>query len=174
MFDKERFHIVQNPSEGRLIEIWLTMENEGLVDAVFYDGIIDSLKKFRDFSGKHLYSFYYDARLVGFSWLSHFDPAPKGSEKHGACRLHYCTFKAGRRILRPATEHWIDFLLNYYDFLLGHTPDCNKAGINFLKRVGFTVIGKIPEFAFIAKEGRKCDLIISFKKKGALADESDK
>jgi hypothetical protein len=161
MFDKERFHIVQNPSEGRLIEMWLTMENEGLVDVVFYDGIIDSLKKFMNFSGKHLYSFYYDAQLVGFSWLTHLETTSAGK----SCRLHYCTFRAGKRILRPATEHWINFLLKHYDFLFGHTPENNHSGVTFLKRVGFKVIGKIPEFAFIAKEGSKCDLIISYKKK---------
>lgn len=79
---------------------------------------------------------------------------------------HHATMDLGRAVL----DHWFGKM--EFDVIAGTTPRANRAAISFIKRLGFQIIGDIPDFTMY--EGVRCASANSFmtrdmwtKRKGA-------
>jgi hypothetical protein len=59
---------------------------------------------------------------------------------------------------RAVLDHW--FLNMGFDVIAGITPRANRAAIAFIKRLGFHIIGDVPEFTMY--EGKRCASATSF------------
>ncbi len=93
--------------------------------------------------------------FVGFFTVS--------QEGEGVGRVNHCFFREvwGRahRIAEPIIER----LLTRFPVLRGATPETNRAGIKFIGRCGFTVLGTVPGGAWLAHEGRRVGLVESYR-----------
>ena len=136
--------------DHKMIELYHKMESLGLVEVVFFNGEIDTADKFLFMMKSHgnVVNVVLDGEdIVFLSWLNTFDV--------NSAFAHFCAFPeiwGGRavEVAQMVIKYWFDFKHNdeyVLDIILGKIPTINKRAINFIQKVGFTIVGEIPLLA---------------------------
>ena len=131
-----------------LFDVYRLMENDGLVETVFYPGGVTGPVAFVEFAiadGIELRTVYHGYDVVGVVWLSY--------AQGRACMVDFC-------ILRRFWEHQREIGIwtvrqylepvnpatgkPYLSALYGLTPAVYRHAISFIKSLGFRILGKIP------------------------------
>ena len=103
--------------------------------------------------------------IVAVAWLN--------GISHNHAFAHYCCFpeiwgKDTVTVMRQSLKYWFGFKADakpMLDIILGRTPASNKLAVAFLKRVGMTVLGEIPDIGIDAYTGTKTGIIFSYIKR---------
>jgi hypothetical protein len=128
--------------------LWWQMEADGIVEKLFSEGFIVTAEELISWlKGK--------GNLVTMTFVGE-EPAVLGwvngiKSNHGY--VHYCVMKSfwgytqylGRKIL----GHYFDIKTHstgepYFKVLVGMTPDRNRLAVKIAEKVGFTIVGTIP------------------------------
>jgi hypothetical protein len=147
---------------GWLRAAWRGLLRDGSVPQVFWSDPPRTEAEFIGFAldrGKDLGLIFTGQgppdQLAGFFWL-----VPSGP---GAAYIHHCFFKEtwGRAsaLARPILER----LLEQYHLLRGATPETNRAGLAFVRRMGFTILGAVPQAVFLSQENRRVGVVESYR-----------
>ncbi len=136
----------RNFKDSEILLLYDRMVEDGTVNTVFQDGIIncreDFLHEMKTSSRLHI---VVDEEPVSIVWLNRFEGK--------TARLHFCFFKKawgersveiGRFICRELLQYQIEGEY-IFDALIGRIPAGNKAAIGFFKKVGVEFIGELPE-----------------------------
>lgn len=152
------------------------MKNEGMADTVFYDEEINRVSFLRrmKYGPCHMYVAMMDKAVAGFAWLSNIEGR--------SAWLNFYVFKnywcgpaemIARECLRhilhiPAAEGGYCF-----DVLMGITPVRNKAASEFICRAGCKVVGRVPQAAWLLKEGKSVPGFMVYCTRDELQDMGD-
>ena len=154
-------------SDTYLKSLWQKMEEQNLVQKVFYAGEIKDEQGWINLckNPRNILHLVLDEEneAVSVIWLN-------GLQMSFAF-AHFVCFKKiwGKRTKEVADEsfkHWFSFKKKddtpLFDVIIGKTPDANISAINFIKRIGMNVIGTIPNIAYDIYLGKKMGLVISY------------
>lgn len=163
----EGFGILLNPSEEQLEEIYEGIRSGGYLDSVFYEGGIETPWAFINFAKDPFNTFFamhYKGTIEACAWLNCFEGRtarvhfstlpickPGHSIKHGLNFTRWC-------LTAPNPEHLGHSWLNT---LVGCTPANNKLALRFIKRIGFKIMGQIPEALVPVKSQTFTDIVVS-------------
>lgn len=135
-----------NFKDSEIMGLYDKMVSEGTSDIVFYDGIIKNREMFLSEmkSNRCKLHILFDKEPIAIVYLNMFEGR--------TARFHFCAFskiwggeaiKAGRFICGE--------ILNYkyeedyiFDALTGRIPVSNKKAVEYLKKMGAVIAGKIP------------------------------
>lgn len=146
--------------------LWYRMLNEGIHQMVFYDGKImdsDTWIAFAKSPGIVMHVVQLENKGPGMiAWLTDFGPT-------SAC-CHFLTYKdaAPNRIemARKTIEYWFGWHRDNGEpqiyTLCGRTPDNNRAARLFLRKIGWKVLGIIPDMTYDAYQEKRVGLVISY------------
>lgn len=134
------------------------MVRDGVAPIVFHDGEVrssDDFLKMVKGLGVALYVVFYDDDPAGLIWLTHFEAK--------SCRVHFTSFseiwdedtvaigkEAINQVLYMTTTVGGDDYV--FDVLLGLIPSRNVRAIKWLKKVGLTIVGEIPNALWDAEK----------------------
>lgn len=145
-------------------KVFDTMESDETLQIVFCDGSVSDRDYFLKFMKveNNLVSFiFYKNKIVGFAWIN-------GISKN-YCYSHFCLFKSvwGKKtdtIGRMLIDYWMGFKDEsgdgLFDILIGMIPSFNTSAINFIKKLGYVVIGEVPMIA--RRQSTKGPMTISY------------
>lgn len=150
---------------GLLEEVWRRIEEERLVESLFYDGSVLCLEGFireiaRD--GCLPFAVMGDGELAAFSWLN----CITGK----AARTHFVIFKKfrGRKLRLIIGPHLYKYILTrrdgmgyLFDCLYGITPKCNPLAWKAALSCGWKESGEIANACYMANERRSVNGIIT-------------
>ena len=138
----------QNMTAGALDKAYSQMRYEELDRVVFYDGSITNSESFTAFAlgeGVETRFVYHNKELCGFVWLNN----PLGL----ACMVHFCLFRPYfiyqreigfwvlKQYLKPINPQTGEV---YIKALYGITPKVYRHTLDFIKSIGFRILGEIP------------------------------
>tara|TARA_R110000868_G_scaffold72223_4_gene210795 strand:- start:16684 stop:17277 length:594 start_codon:yes stop_codon:yes gene_type:complete len=142
-------------AEELLAEAYFRMKADGNLPIVYYDRVPTLLEFlnvhtgqnaerivlgcFREETGKPL-------EFCGFGWSM--NPMVVGDKRKADCG--FCFFKGPRRVDTVAFGRMMlgcFFQVFSIDALFGMTPEDNKLAVRYIKRVGMSLHGPVPEFA---------------------------
>lgn len=143
---------------GAIRGLYERLEREGLYESFFYARQQTSADGFLAYSIKEAWSFTIerDGVVIGFAMLSDFDGE--------SARIHVCFFREGwADTLRAARAgfKWLLTACPSVTVLHGVTPASNTLMVRFLKKAGFTVVGRVPRALSTACCGT-VDAVISY------------
>jgi hypothetical protein len=146
--------------------LWHKMGQQGLIGIVFNDGRIANAEQFLKMAQNKntlLHTTWNDEnKPLLVAWLTDFG-------KNYAFG-HFVFFKETwgritREIGHQTIEYWWGFKENgnhIFDVILGYIPNTNKMAINFIKNMGFTIVGEIPKIWFDAYNNKYQNLTITY------------
>lgn len=155
-------------SDDLIKALFYTMQRDKINDVVFYDGTVkdaESFVKFMKDSKILPVIILKEINPVGFAWLSNLS--------HAHAFAHFAYFKEvwGRdtiNIGKKLTSYWFSIPgsdgKQLIKTLLGVTPTFNKKAISYVKKLGWTILGEIPEMYFNPYLNENVDVVLSFKK----------
>lgn len=134
---------IRTISDNDIKDIFSRMKQEGTLKTVFYNESItneDEFLRFFKCGSNFIVVAYLDKEMCGFGWINNLNKT--------YAFTHFCFFK----------EYWGEktdgigkACLDYFDswdsfkVFVGMVPAFNKRAIKFVKRMGYTEIGTIPE-----------------------------
>lgn len=142
-----------------LAAIWHQMEKEGKTKKNFFDGSINSLLSWLEFiKNRQVFPVLIvdldKKEIKGVAWLN-----TVGHD--GVAEAHY--FALGRYVRGGA-----ELVLGYWKtfpglrLIVGYTPESYKTPIKLLKKLGFKVIGTIPDYFHKLYENKREGAIVSY------------
>lgn len=134
--------------DSAIMALFDTMESEGLVDTVFYDGSVQDRETFLNVMKANYLGMVVEEKPIAFFWLT--------DRNARRCQIHFCFFKEarGKRALEVG-KFILDVLAGaHLDCLVGYIPDFNKPAISFFKRLGVEFAGTIPHGIYNHRTGR--------------------
>lgn len=143
-----------------LLDIHAAMARDELLPVVFYDGSCQQPGEFVRFvrSGIIFFAVYDDdEQLMAIWWLTDFSGR--------AARINFCVMRPyfGQAFdIGKAVCHYV-LDSQYLDAVYGITPECNRAAIRFVKRLGFRQLATLP-YA-IDYNGRICSGVLTIKER---------
>jgi hypothetical protein len=143
-----------------ILALAVQMKQEGVFHKVFYDGLVVSPEEFlaaMQRPGIAAVFFFDGHEPIGFAWLNGF--------VGGLAFVHFCGLRAARgKTLnggRLAFAYWMK-VFTFLSVILGVTPANNKLALRYIKKVGMTVLGEIPNVLYDAYEGEKVAAVLSY------------
>ena len=135
--------------DSDIMSLYDTMESEGLVDTVFYDGSVRDRETFAGVMKRNFMCVVVEEKKpIAFFWLT--------DRNARRAQIHFCFFKEarGKRAVEVGT-----FILNALskaklDCLIGYIPAFNQPAIQFFKRLGVQFAGTIPNGIYNHKTGK--------------------
>ena len=160
---------IYNFSDSYLGKVFRRIVMEGTVHKVFYDDSVRNTTEFIDFLKRDDHSVFFvkfKGEHVGFFWLSPFIQK--------SAFINYCFYKTfwGKETLK-ISQTCLDYILhekNAYgeyviDVLLGLTPANNKLALRFSKKIGMTVLGKVPGLITYCRHNNTVAGVLSYKRR---------
>ncbi len=143
-----------------LLHIASLMRSEGTFERVFYDGVLRSPEDFVEYMHRpsNLPVFFfrgYDP--LGFAWLN--------GIRGGTAFAHFCGLKSARGYTREAGALGLRYWLSAFDFLsvfLGVIAGNNQPAVRYVERIGFKVLGEIPNLVFDAYAGGRVPGVLTY------------
>jgi RimJ/RimL family protein N-acetyltransferase len=181
MAEKKEFQWLQPPfmlmpyvvQEGMfapedLISLHNRIKEEGLWDTVFHDNPQMNLLEFMNFFSARGVMLQIIHTVEGdviqdkaaIAWLS-------GVEQYGdslRAIASFCVFRDYQnpvivdRMAKMVFSYWFDEL--GMEIVIGMTPESNSHAVNFIKRIGFIEIGRIPKYSYL--KGSKTPCVITY------------
>jgi hypothetical protein len=146
-------------SDETLVNIWQTIEQEGKIESLFYDGsikdVIDWIKFIK--SPGIFPIIVWDSikkKIVHILWLK---------DCFDLCAwVHHVSIGPYQRgVWEACRDHWKKF--DSLKLLLGLTPSTNPKAVKILKKIcKFNIVGEIPWVCNMAYEGKRVSGIISY------------
>ena len=144
----------RNVPDEILTDVWERMVAEGKDKRVFYRGSVTTLEQWMTFiKARHNYPLFVvddeDNRVVTVAWANNYN--------EGTIHGHFCTLGRYRDgIGEKVLEYWKALPDpeggQLVRVVYGITPT-SKGVVKFLKRIGFTALGEIPEFIKVQPNG---------------------
>ena len=153
-----------NIGEHDVLKVYFKALEQGLIETVFWDGSLPDERSFlRMCQNPHnVVAFAVDEQLtsVGFAWLS--------SMTGSYAFAHFCLFKdiwggGAEELGKLYLDYWFSLSGEepLFDTILGAIPGFNRLAQNYVERIGFQHLGKIPNM--LKGENRKEDAIIFYR-----------
>ena len=161
-------------SDGTVKAIWEQMRQENIVKRMFYDGsVCDEMKFLAWMKSPHkiIHTMWDEGEIAALCLLT-------GYNGHSAIG-HYCIFKKFLRekaneIAKQAIEYWFSWKTKNGEpalhSIVGFTPDNNRLAIKMLPRMGFTIVGTIPDLAWNAYKKKRVGITISYRRRQENGD----
>ncbi len=141
---------------------------DGTVNQIFYDGNTNNREAFFNFMrnpNNVPQWILVDQIPSGVCWLNGMGP--------GYAFAHYGLFKetwgkTTEDIAKECQKYWFSMQNNgeyLLDILLGMTPTFNRKAAHFLNKIGWTILGEIPNLHYVPHLGRKTSILISYKQR---------
>ena len=138
--------------DSDIMGLFDTMETEGLVDTVFYDGSVQDREVFLNaMKNNCLCVVVDDKEPIAFFWLT--DRQAKRAQ------IHFCFFKEamGRKAIEVAKFIIEAMMKTDLDCIVGYIPCFNYRAINLFKEIGVEFAGVIKNGIYRHKNGRSED-----------------
>lgn len=136
------------------------MVREGTFHRVFYDGHITTPEQFLATMQKpaNVPVFFFDGtEPLGFAWLNGLNG--------GLAFAHFGGLKSARgrsvRVGQLALAYWMKNF-TFLRLILGITPQPNRLAVRFIERIGFRVLGEIPNVLWDAYQAERVPAVISY------------
>lgn len=157
-------------TDTQLMGIYLKMLKHRLVDKVFIMGEADTPEKFIKVmkNSRNAVNIVVDdsGECLTLSWLN------RWGFNHAF--VHHCFFpeawgKSSVEIGKMILKYWFSMKKDsgepILDVIMGKTPESNRLAVKFIKRMGFTIIGTVPDICFDIKSGKKIGAVFSYIKR---------
>jgi hypothetical protein len=143
-----------------LYSLAIQMVQEGTFHLVFYDGTITTPEAFKATMQKpaNVPVFFFDGtEPLGFAWLNGLNS--------GLAFAHFGGLKAAKgrsvKIGQLAVRYWMANF-KFLQVILGITPQPNRLAVRFIERIGFRVLGEIPNVLWDAYRAEKVSAVLSY------------
>jgi len=151
-----------NVPDKILVTIWAMILNEGKYDDLFYDRGIKTYEEWLEFIKSPLnypVIIFEGETIHAIAWLNY-------AERVSA-RCHFITFgQYHKQIGQTIINYWKNLRgsngQQLIHVLIGITPEDNYKMVKLMKLIGFTVLGSIPHFCYIAKDDRMSGASIGY------------
>jgi len=155
-------------TDGVLREIWQKIVEQGLMQVVFYRGQITSEDDFIKLAkaSHNVIHFIFtkdEGQIALVAWLNDIHET--------FATAHFLIFqemwgKQSRNLGKLSLQYWFDFKKNdgspLLDVIIGKTPHTYEIVINYLKKLGMTVLGVVPYVDYDIYKDEKIGHAISF------------
>ena len=156
---------VRSISDEKMIGVFNRVKELGLLESLFYSGEVDTPEKFLMLvkAKQNVVNVVIENDVIVFiSWLNDF-----GSNSAFA---HFCAFpeiwgNGSVKIGKDVIKYWFDFKkYDEYilDVIIGKDPTVNKKAINYIKKLGLTIVGDIPLLAHGFDKNKKVGDTIAY------------
>jgi hypothetical protein len=148
---------IQTMTNSDIMALFDTMETEGLVDTVFYDGSVQDREAFLSVMKSNCLCVVEEDKMpIAFFWFT--DRQAKRAQ------IHFCFFKAARgRKAREVAKFIIESIMKTdLDCIIGYIPKFNCPAINLLKKIGVEFAGVITNGIYRRKTGRSEDCYVVY------------
>ena len=156
--------------DDHMIWIFTKMLKQGLVKKTFPAGLILTNHDWMELvkNKAHIVHIITNEKtVVAVTWLSNI------GHNHAFC--HFCVFREGWGKSKHMARELLKKLFSYkghggeplFDVICGRTPANNRLALKMLERVGFTIIGKIPDICLDVYDCGKVDAVFSYIKREA-------
>ena len=129
--------------------IWQIIEEQGLKNRTWSDGSVQTdMDFFKFFINRNIMIFLiYEDGLKGMCWLTGFGR----KSAYG----HFMFFreawgKSTIRLGKHALNYWLNMEKDgekIFDVIIGETPYKNRQAVKFIQKIGFKIIGEVPNYA---------------------------
>jgi len=151
--------------DNMMIDLFNQMKELGLTESLFYSGEVKTSEDFlKLIKSKHnvVNVVMDDDTIVFISWLNDFS--------RNSAFAHFCAFpeiwgNGSVEIGKSVIKYWFDFKKNgepLLDVIIGKVPTVNKRAINYIKRLGLTILGDIPLLAHGPDKDKKVGDTIAY------------
>jgi hypothetical protein len=160
----------RNLDDAHLAELFELTRRDEKLETVFYDGSVKNLQDFIRFAENPDRRFYagYIGRPgalapAGFVWLDRF----AGRSAY----VHFNIFPnvprrdliaLARAVLWAALFAQDPTGRRYLKTLRAAVPQTNRMAIKFMEKIGFVILGPVPDAAYLARENRSVPLIEAY------------
>jgi RimJ/RimL family protein N-acetyltransferase len=160
--DSQLTHLFEKAKEERLLPLVMYNVNPDTPTAAF-------LRMYKNNAGRILWLVFYDDELAGWVWLD--DIANR------TARSHFCFFRwlSRAKISEEAGREmfWQLFQLKSRNGVMlqvirAEMPAFNKPALWFLEKVGFSIVGEIPNAAYRFSTGKFYPMIYLYMTKDML------
>lgn len=150
--------------DAGLRRIWTMLVDEGAHRAVFFDGGVDDFEDFMAFADdddREFFAVHAGGLPAAVFWLD--------GRTTRAARIHFAVMRrAHGRAARIIGNYVTDWLLSRrgpngrhaLDVLVGVTPETHRLALRFVRDIGFTVVGTVPQALALA-DGTGTGAVIS-------------
>ena len=145
-----------------VLSIWATMEEHQLDKAVFYSGGMNGEKflRFVKSPGNVVHTIWQEDRIQLIAWLNGFG----ANHAFG----HFCCFpetwgKNSVELGGKSIDYWFNFKRDdgepLLDVIVGFTPANNRKAVEYIKKIGLSIMGTIP---YIKCGNQKNGMVFSY------------
>lgn len=145
--------------DGFLLQFAVRLAEENVFQQVFYNGHLKSPGEFLEFMKRpaNLPVFFFDGtEPLGVAWLNGLDGVLAFGHFAAMKNARGSTLELGEMVLR----YWMSWGL--FNTILGVIPAWNVLAVRFIQRLGFKVLGEIPEVLYDAYRGEHVNAVVSY------------
>lgn len=153
-------------SDNQLYYLYKIMTDNKLLEIVFYGKEVTTFESFLVFMKNKLNIINVvalDGNPLALTWINGINI--------NHCFAHFCSFPgAGGKHTVPIGKLMLDYWFNEFkkddkpliEVILGRTPKWNRAATIFLRRIGVTILGDIPNISWNEYTKKMSSLVISY------------
>lgn len=157
-------------SDSNMIAIWHRIADEGIDTKIFYAGEISTPEQFiMYFKSARTFPFFIfngdsfkNEDLQAIVWCT--------SIRGKSALLHFCVFKSaygkGNELSKAAFGHIFSIKdrdgKRIVNTIRGETPRFNRLAVRYLKTIGMTIVGEIPDMAYNRYTNELSSMVISY------------
>ena len=141
---------IRSVSDEKMIDVFNRIKEFGLLESLFYSGEVDTPEKFLALvKSKHnvVNVVMQNDVIVFISWINDFS---RNSAFAHFCALPEIWGNGSVQIGKDVIKYWFDFEKDgehILDVIIGKVPTINKRAVNYIKKLGLTILGDIPLLA---------------------------